>query len=577
MLAAMASQGQSCNVGAGVTSELAQCPACARARLGGQPEDSAGARSKRIVISEIAEENVSVLVVGMSHRSAPVALLERLSVDGMQREETAAALVATSSLSEAMIISTCNRLEVYCVTNSFHSGVQDVVNVLHEVSEIDIDELRSYLYVRYADAAAEHMMVVASGLDSMVVGEQQIIGQVRQGYQRAVAANTAGKTLHALAQSALRAGKRVHTETDIDEAGASMVTVALNEALQYMDLSMSESLRGAQSGQTERAQLDDEPLLIGRTALVLGAGAMASLAATHLGRLGVDKLIVANRTRERADNLVDHAHQAGVQAEAVNFEDRFQAFGEVDIIVSATGADNYTVDRASIPGQRREHVVLIDLSLPRDIADDTAELSGVDLVNIERLHQSLSAQSEDEDTTIGYHDAKRIVREELQAFASEQRVREVVPAVSALRKHASGVIECEMARLRQRRPHMPEDDFAQVQVAIRRAVDKLLHEPTVRAKKLAAESGAVSHETALQELFGLEIDGSSVAVDAKELPLPQEVIALGNNRPGADEHAGIGDRAEGHAGASGADGATGKTVEETLGEILGSNSSPKQN
>ena len=520
---------------------------------------------------------MSVLVVGMSHRSAPVALLERLSVDGMQREETAAALVATSSLSEAMIISTCNRLEVYCVTNSFHSGVQDVVNVLHEVSEIDIDELRSYLYVRYADAAAEHMMVVASGLDSMVVGEQQIIGQVRQGYQRAVAANTAGKTLHALAQSALRAGKRVHTETDIDEAGASMVTVALNEALQYMDLSMSESLRGAQSGQTERAQLDDEPLLIGRTALVLGAGAMASLAATHLGRLGVDKLIVANRTRERADNLVDHAHQAGVQAEAVNFEDRFQAFGQVDIIVSATGADNYTVDRASIPGQRREHVVLIDLSLPRDIADDTAELSGVDLVNIERLHQSLSAQSEDEDTTIGYQDAKRIVREELQAFASEQRVREVVPAVSALRKHASGVIECEMARLRQRRPHMPEDDFAQVQVAIRRAVDKLLHEPTVRAKKLAAESGAVSHETALQELFGLEIDGSSVAVDAKELPLPQEVIALGNNRPGADEHAGIGDRAEGHAGANGADGATGKTVEETLGEILGSNSSPKQN
>ncbi len=106
---------------------------------------------------------MSVLVVGMSHRSAPVALLERLSVDGMQREETNAELVATSSLSEAMIISTCNRFEVYCVTNSFHSGVQDVVEVLHRISHIDIDELRSYLYVRYADAAAEHMMVVACG------------------------------------------------------------------------------------------------------------------------------------------------------------------------------------------------------------------------------------------------------------------------------------------------------------------------------------------------------------------------------------------------------------------------------
>lgn len=479
---------------------------------------------------------MSVLVVGMSHRSAPVALLERLSVDGMQREETNAELVATSSLSEAMIISTCNRLEVYCVTNSFHSGVQDVVEVLHRISHIDVDELRSYLYVRYADAAAEHMMVVASGLDSMVVGEQQIIGQVRKAYQRAVAANTAGKTLHALAQSALRAGKRVHTETKIDEAGASMVTVALNEALQYMDLGLQS---GDASATVHTPDLVDEPLLIGRTALVLGAGAMASLAATHLGRLGVDKIIVANRTRERADNLVDHAHQAGVCAEAVNFEDRQQVYGKVDIIVSATGADNYTVDRASIPEQRHGHLVLIDLSLPRDIADDTAELRGVDLVNIERLHQSLTSQS-DEDTTVGHQDAKRIVREELQAFASEQRVREVVPAVSALRKHAAGVIECEMARLRQRRPHMSEDDFGQVQVAIRRAVDKLLHEPTVRAKKLAAESGAVSHETALQEMFGLEIDGSSIAVDADELPSVQEVIALGNN---AGNHSGVDDKA----------------------------------
>lgn len=488
---------------------------------------------------------MSVLVVGMSHRSAPVALLERLSVDGMQREETAAALVATPSLTEAMIISTCNRLEVYCVTNSFHSGVQDVVEVLHRVSGIDIDELRSYLYVRYADAAAEHMMVVASGLDSMVVGEQQIIGQVRQAYQRAVAANTAGKTLHALAQSALRAGKRVHTETDIDEAGASMVTVALNEALQYMDLSLEKSA-GTAHQSTANQSTDtvadtaasrtisnvnraDEPLLIGRTALVLGAGAMASLAATHLGRLGVDKIIVANRTRERADNLVDHAHQAGVRAEAVDFADRYRAYGEVDIIVSATGADNYTVERASFPEMRRDHVVLIDLSLPRDIADDTADLPGVDLVNIERLHQSLTSQSEEEDTTIGHQDAKRIVREELQSFASEQRVREVVPAVSALRKHAAGVVECEMARLRQRRPNMSDDDFAQVQVAIRRAVDKLLHEPTVRAKKLAAESGAVSHETALQEMFGLEIDGSPVSVDANELPSVQEIIAMGSN------------------------------------------------
>lgn len=177
------------------------------------------------------KENVSVLVVGMSHRSAPVALLERLSMDETVRNDTTSRLVGRPSLSEAMIVSTCNRLEIYSVTNSFHSGVQDVVEVLHEISDVDIDTLRGYLYVRYADAAAEHMMVVASGLDSMVVGEQQIIGQVRTAYQEATDKGTVGPALHQLAQTALHTGKRVHSETDIDEAGASMVSFAIDRAL----------------------------------------------------------------------------------------------------------------------------------------------------------------------------------------------------------------------------------------------------------------------------------------------------------------------------------------------------------
>lgn len=465
---------------------------------------------------------MSVLVVGMSHRSAPVALLERLSMDQRVREDTAALMVAKPSLSEAMIISTCNRMEVYTVTNSFHTGVQDVVDVLHEVSGVDEATLRGYLYVRYADAAAEHLMVVASGLDSMVIGEQQIIGQVRTAYQEASEHGTVGPALHSLAQTALHTGKRVHAETAIDDAGGSMVSFALDEALRHMTLGPS-----------------DAAPLAGVNALVLGAGAMASLAATHLGKLGVSRLIIANRTRERAERLAEHAREAGVVAEVIDFEDRFSVLSQVDIAVSATGADSFTITPAAIPSNRAPQLILVDLSLPRDIDDDVALLSGVHLVNIERLHQVHG--SEDGELAPTTRAALSIVSEELEHFTSEQRVRDVVPAVAELRRHANEVADQELELLRNRVPALSEHDFQEAARAVRRVVDKLLHEPTVRVKKLAAESGVVSYESALQELFGLalaplpEEKGRSAAVDLSDLPATEEITST---TPMSTAHAG---------------------------------------
>ncbi len=436
---------------------------------------------------------MSVLVVGMSHRSAPVALLERLSMDETVRHDTTSRLVERPSLSEAMIVSTCNRLEIYSVTNSFHSGVHDVVEVLHEISGVDIDTLRGYLYVRYADAAAEHMMVVASGLDSMVVGEQQIIGQVRTAYQEASEKGTVGRALHRLAQTALYTGKRVHSETDIDDAGASMVSVAVDEALRHLGTDNME----------------------GRVALVLGAGAMASLAATHLGRLGVEKLIISNRTRSRAERLAEHSREAGVPAEVIDFEDRATTLSHVDLAVSATGADDFTIAPADIPAERPRDLMLVDLSMPRDIDDAVTGFDGVHLVNIERLHQAISGRGEN---ATGHEAALSIVAEQLQEYISEQRVRDVVPAVSALRRHAAELIESELGRLRGRTPDIDEPDFEEVSRTVRRVVDKLLHEPTVRVKQLAAESGVVSYESALQELFGLQAEVQTVPVDGADLP-----------------------------------------------------------
>ncbi|QYH20335.1 glutamyl-tRNA reductase [Corynebacterium aquatimens] len=436
---------------------------------------------------------MSVLVVGMSHRSAPVSLLERLSMDDAVQHDTSEALLKQPSVSEAMIISTCNRLEIYAMTNAFHAGVQDVLEVLSDVSGVSEAELRTYLYVRYADAAAEHMLTVASGLDSMVVGEQQIIGQVRASYLDAAERGTVGPTLHLLAQTALHTGKRVHTETGIDDAGNSMVTFALDEALGVL---------GADSFE-------------GKTALVLGAGAMSSLAATQLGKRGIAKLIIANRTRSRAERLAEHAREAGVPAEVVDFNARAGALARADITVSATASDGFTITAEDLSGP----AVLVDLSLPRDISDDVSSRPGVHLINIEYLHTTRGRMATQD--SIALTQAEQIVSEEVEAFSAQQRVREVAPAVAKLRQTASEVQDLELERLRARLPHVSDEDFEQVTRAVRRIVDKLLHTPTVKIKELAASTEAVRVDTVIEELFGL--GRASVSVDAQRLPLPQEL------------------------------------------------------
>lgn len=263
-------------------------------------------------------------------------------------------------------------------------------------------------------------------------------------------------------------------------------------------------------------RLDAEDLA-GKTALVLGAGAMASLAATHAGRLGVKELVLANRTRERAERLASHAEEAGVAARVVDFSQRAAALSDVDLAISATGADNFTIEATDIPAGRE--LMLIDLSLPRDIDDAAAAAEGVDLVNIERLSKSLSAADTDVAAGTSPHaQARRIVDEELAAYTSAQRVRDVVPAVSALHRRAADLVECEAARLQHKHPEISGKQLEDVQRALKRVADKLLHEPTVRAKKLAASESSVSSENALQELFGLQLEGSGVSVAVNELP-----------------------------------------------------------
>ncbi|WP_338886432.1 glutamyl-tRNA reductase [Rhodococcus sovatensis] len=436
---------------------------------------------------------MSVLLVGISHRSAPVAVLERVAITDTERPKLTDKLMASGNISEVMVVSTCNRVEVYAVVDAFHGALAAVGEILSEHSGLQVPELTRHAYVRYSEAAVEHLFAVASGLDSMVIGEQQILGQIRAAYASSDSQQASGRVLHELAQQALRVGKRVHSETGIDSAGASVVSVALDRAA----LLFGGSLRG-------------------RTAVVLGAGAMGGLSVAHLGRAGIERLIIVNRTRERADHLADTALSAGVEATAMNFEDFASALADADILVTCTGAVGAVVSLADahVALAQREAgrpLAICDLGLPRDVEPSVAGLPGVEVFDMESLQRDPAAGAASSDAAA----AREIVSSELSGYLAGQRLAEVTPTVTALRQRAAEVVEGELMRLESRLPGLDSPQRDEVARTVRRVVDKLLHSPTVRVKQLATTPGGDSYAAALRELFEL----SPGAVEAVASPI----------------------------------------------------------
>ncbi|WP_291479419.1 glutamyl-tRNA reductase [Corynebacterium sp.] len=438
----------------------------------------------------------AVLLVGLSFRSAPVPVLEKASVSPAELNRLERDLVGGDCVTEALILSTCNRMEFYVATSAFHPALDHVVETIAAHARMDAVELEPYLYVRYADAAAEHMLTVAAGLDSMVVGEQQVIGQLRAAYTSASENGVVGTTLHDLTQRALHTGKRVHTETSVDEAGSSMVSFALDHAL---------------------AELEVQDMA-GRDAVVIGAGAMASLASTYLGRSGVRHVTVVNRTVARAENLAAHAREAGVDAAAVGLDGLREVLRGADLVVSATGAVGTVLgpdDLVAAQSERPRRMVLVDLSMPRDIDDAVVDVasdgaSDVRLLNIEELTALAGDGARDESA------ARGIVAAELSEYLEQVRVQSVVPTVKALRRRAADVVDDELGQLVRRTPGMGEDDRAEVARTVRRVVDKLLHAPTVQVKKLSSQDGTVNYAEALAALFNLPAGSTSVVSQAIE-------------------------------------------------------------
>jgi glutamyl-tRNA reductase len=418
---------------------------------------------------------MSVLVVGMSHNSAPVAVLEQVARDSEGALKLIRDVYDLEHVVEATVLSTCNRIEVYAEVDRFHGSVEAISRLILAPSTDAADLLVPHLYVLYDDAAVSHLFNVASGLDSMVVGESQILGQAREALRVGQESATVGPALNSLFQQALRVGKRAHAETDIDRAGPSLVASALDEAARRL-------------GRTE-----------GIRALVVGAGAMASLAVSTLSRTGAASIVVANRTPQHAERL---AQQYG--ARAVPLDEVGAELPSVDVLISCTGATGVVLDAGSLGPARAdgEPLVVLDLALPRDVDAAVGELPGVTLIDLEVLAAGLGGDGESPEVA----DVRTIVGEELSAFLAARRSASVTPTVVALRTMATGVVDAELERLLARLPDLDDAARAEVELAVRRVADKLLHQPTVRVKELANETGAVSYATALAELFALDPD-----------------------------------------------------------------------
>jgi glutamyl-tRNA reductase len=427
---------------------------------------------------------VSVLVVGLSHKSAPVAILEQAAVSGDSLAKLLRDVALADSVAETFVISTCHRVEVYADVDRFHAGVTAICELLARHCGVQARDLTAHLYVHYEERAISHLLAVACGLDSVVVGEGQIIGQVRSALKLAEEHGTIGRELGELGRLALRAGKRARAETGIDRAGQSLVSLAIELATARL---------GSEQGEPRG--------LAGRPVLVVGAGSMSALAATTAGKGGAASIAVANRTLRHAERLA-----ARVGGHAVALADLGPALAAADLIVSCTGAAGYVITRdlvsAALARRTAENpLVVLDLAMPRDVEPAVAGLPGVVVIGMDLLSEHGSAAGADDVAAV-----RAICEAELAAHRSAVDAARVAPTVVALRTKAATVVDAELARLAGRlsADGLSAHALEEIAQTMRRVVDKLLHAPTVRVKELAGSPGGEDYAAALRVLFDLD-------------------------------------------------------------------------
>jgi glutamyl-tRNA reductase len=426
---------------------------------------------------------VPVFVVGANFRSAPLELLERLAIDAERRPKALAGLLDLEHVHEAVVVSTCNRVEVYTAISRFHGAAGDVRRFLAGFSGLALEEFAAHLYDWYEERAVRHLFGVAAGVDSMVVGEAQILGQVREAFAAAQAERTVGPVLSALFTRAIKVGRRARNQTGIGAGQRSTVSVGLRVAA---------------------GQLGD---LAGRRVLLVGAGGLARLAGRAVREAGAGELVVANRTPATGAALARELGGRAVPLEGVAGE-----LAAADLVIAATAGTTPTVtaaavaaalDRRAGPQGERRTLVVLDLGVPRDVEPEVRELPGVVLADLDALRAVLET---DEGPRREVERVRALIAEESAAFMGGQREARLSPTIRVLRARAEQVRQQELAKAAGRLAGLDDRQRAAVEAMTRGLVNKLLHDPMVRGKALAARPDGDLYVAALRQLYHLDPD-----------------------------------------------------------------------
>ncbi|MEI7999752.1 MAG: glutamyl-tRNA reductase [Actinomycetes bacterium] len=417
---------------------------------------------------------MSLVVVGLNHRNAPVGLLEQVSVSGRALPKALHDLVSREHVAEAVLVSTCNRTEVYVRATLFHPGVDDVRHFLAEVGGIDPETLAELIYAYHDEAAVAHLFAVTAGLDSMIIGEHEIQGQVREAWRVAEDEHTTGPLLSRTFRQAIEVGKRARTETGIGRYAVSVSSAAVTLAADRL-------------GSLE-----------GRRVLVIGAGKMGEQTAVALSGAGVGEIVVANRTPERAQAVAER-----VGGRAIGLEQIAETMVTTDVLLSCTGADEVLVTRTDIEAAMRARhdraMLLIDVAVPRDIDPGVAQVFGVTLLDIDALRALGEHSLQQRRAEVGR--VREIIADEIDRYRAERSAREVAPLITALRERAEAIRTAEIER---RRAAIDDPAVREIVESITRGlVNKLLHEPTVRLRDAAGSSLGETYADTLAELFAL--------------------------------------------------------------------------
>ena len=417
---------------------------------------------------------LSLCVLGLSHRTAPIDVREKLAVPSDQVEETLRRLVTLPGVPEAMIVSTCNRVEVYAAVAS-PDAIELLRRTLVEGRALP-QGLRAHLYSHEGQAAIRHLFRVVASLDSMVVGESQILGQVKEAFATAMDCGTVGSLLQRCLPRAFQIAKRVRSETDIARSSASVASAAVDLA----------------------AQIFGE--LRGRTVLVIGAGKMGDLSARHLRAAGVERLCVVNRTRARADELAQR-----LQGTAYDWAELDRLLAEVDIVICSTGASEPVLKRERVGramrARRGRWLFLIDIAVPRDVEPDVGRIENVYLYDVDALEEVVRANLDGR--TREAHKAEQIVDGEVARFHAAERTQGVVPTIKLLRARFHDVAVAEVERILGRLETKSERDRELVRHLAEAIANKLLHEPTTALKERAAEGDGAPLVEAVHRLYRL--------------------------------------------------------------------------